>query len=112
MSHATRLAAQLARQVAKLVADCPATITYGSTDYTVRIDPGALAQELELGGMNTERSIEVLVPNTSGLTPALGRTFTVKTTATAALQTLVFTVTAVNPHSDLPAVLVTGASRP
>lgn len=112
MSRATQLAAFLTRSIEALVAEAPAVITIGATPYDVRLDAGPLTRDLEMGGPVPAREIEILVPDTEALTPALGRELTVTTTVTGGLQGLVFTITGIEAHPNLPATLLTARMRP
>lgn len=100
------------RVVAATVVNLPAVITYGGTTYACTIDPSALTQGLEELGMKAGQSLELLVANSAGLTPALGRNVTITTTVTDALEGVVFTVAAITAHPNLPATVLTVERRP
>lgn len=104
---ASGFASFAARVVDSHVATLPATITFGGSDYDCAIDPGVYGHTLETMGMNPQLSLEVIVPHSAGLTPALDRTVTVSSTATGQLEGIVFTIKGIVPHPNLPAHVLT-----
>jgi hypothetical protein len=92
-----------------------AVLTFGGTDYACAIDPGDLDRELQIGGFRPERELTVAVATATGFNPSntdLGKAVTIKTTATAALQTLVFTIKGIRLHSDNPEIILTLGMKP
>lgn len=103
---------QLAARAAALRAQVwGAVLTFGGSDYACAIDPGDIGREpLDRGGFKRDHSIDVIVATATGISISdahLGREITIKTTATAKLQTFKFHLERIRLHPDNPEIVLT-----
>lgn len=89
-----------------------AVLTFSAVDYACAIDPDELSRMLEPGGFREERTLSVVLALSTGIVPILGYPVTIKTTATDALETLVFSIKSIHRHPDNPEVILTLAMKP